>query len=217
MSLTQSKHKAILFDLDGTILDTRALVAASYLHTFKEVLEMEMSASEVMRDYGRPLRYTFARYAPPAKVEEMMQVYRDFNLEHHDAMAVLYPGGYEGLIKIKELGLPMGVVTSKKRPIAERGLRLHHLEDFFEILVCEEDTIEHKPEPEPLQFAARKLGLIPEEMIYVGDSPYDLMCANSAGAAAIAVAWSTFTAEELLELKPLLYVHDLNDIVKLFQ
>lgn len=214
MKRVNSRWKAVLFDLDGTLLDTRALVAASHLHTFRTVLGQEIAESEVMRDYGRPLRYTFARYAPPAKVDEMLRVYREYNVAHHDDMTTLFSGVREGLQSLKEK-LPdmlLGLVTSKKRPVALQGLQLFKLSEFFDVTVCEEDTTEHKPEPEPLFYAARKLQLLAEETLYVGDSPYDMMCASAAGAGPVAVAWSSFNLEELRQLKPVFLVQSISEL-----
>ena len=214
--------KAVFFDLDGTLLDTRALVAISHKHAFKTVLGQDIDEAEIMRDYGRPLRYTFARYAP-SRVDEMIQAYRTFMITQHDVMADVFPGVCEGIKSIHALGqtwdpaLKIGLVTSKKRPLAERGLQLHQLDSYFDIIVGEEDTQEHKPEPEPLLYAARKLQLMPEDTLYVGDSPYDIMCAHAAGTQSAVVSWSSFRADELLELRPNYVLHSFADLEEIIR
>lgn len=198
MSLT-----TILFDLDGTLIDTRAMVVASFQHTFRTVLHLEISAEEVLNDYGRPLTYSFGRYTKNLEiVEEMLQVYRQHNLSVHDQMALPFPFINDDLSALQQAGYTMGIVSSKKRLTVMKGIRLFQMEPFFQVYVCEEDTKIHKPQAEPLLEACRIMQIEPSATLYVGDSPYDILCAQAARAHSAAVMWSNFPAAVWDELKP---------------
>lgn len=203
----------ILFDLDGTLIDTRKLVVASFQHTFQEVLGLEVTAQDMLQDYGRPLTYTFGRYTSnPETVQEMLTTYRQHNLIHHDQMTENFPNVVEGLKELHNKGFRLGVVTSKKRSAVMMGIRLLGLESCFETLVCEEDTQKHKPGPEPILEALKRMNIAAEETIYVGDSPYDILSAHAAGTYSAAVSWSNFQKETWDEVKPHLLINDLREL-----
>lgn len=210
------KTTTILFDLDGTLIDTRELVVASFQHTFREVLQLPISAEEVLRDYGRPLTYSFGRYTDKKEVvDEMLQVYRKHNVEIHDQMALPFLYVQEDLEQLHQSGFRMGVVTSKKRPTVMMGIRLFQMDPYFEVYVCEEDTKIHKPQPEPLLEAMRQLNIQPEETIYVGDSPFDILCAHGAKVRSAAVSWSNYPPETWDEVKPTYRISRLNELLTL--
>jgi len=206
----------LLFDLDGTLIDTRQLVVASFQHTFQEVLGISIRAEEVLNDYGRPLTYSFGRYTQnKAVVDEMLRVYRKHNVENHDQMTQPFPFVGDDLAQLHQAGYRMGLVTSKKRPTVMMGVRLFNMEDYFETLVCEEDTIEHKPKPEPLLEAMRRMQILPDETLYIGDSPYDILCAHAAQVTSAAVLWSNFPSETWDEVKPTYRLQRLNQLLTL--
>jgi len=206
----------LLFDLDGTLIDTRQLVVASFQHTFQEVLGLPISAEEVLHDYGRPLTYSFGRYTEDKNVvDEMLRVYRKHNVEIHDQMALPFPHVSEDLTALQKAGFRMGVVTSKKRPTVMMGIRLFNMEGFFETYVCEEDTKIHKPQPEPLLEAMKRMQVSPAETLYVGDSPYDILCAHAAKTTSAAVLWSNFPAETWDEVQPTFRLERLNQLLTL--
>lgn len=193
--------RAILFDLDGTLIDTHGLILASFRHTFRTAMGIEFGETELLEEFGRPLRHTFRRYAPE-RVEELVGVYRAFNLAHHDEMTRVFPGVVETLPVLKKKGYRLGIVTSKRRDVAMKGIRLFGMEPLFDVIIGEEDTATHKPDPAPLHEACRRLGIPPDEIVYVGDSPSDLVCAHNAGARSAAVHWSHFPLDGLLAHRP---------------
>ncbi|MCE5195676.1 MAG: HAD-IA family hydrolase [Negativicutes bacterium] len=208
----------LLFDLDGTLIDTRALVVASFQHTFRTVLGLEISAEEVLNDYGRPLTYSFGRYTNDAAViREMLQIYRRHNLAAHDQMAQPFPFIQEDLQALQQAGYPMGVVSSKKRLTVMKGIRLFQMEAFFQVYVCEEDTKIHKPQAEPLLEACRLLQIEPSAALYTGDSPYDILCAKAAGSPSAAVLWSNFPSTVWDELQPDYRLQRLADLLAYLQ
>jgi pyrophosphatase PpaX len=191
-------------------------VVASFQHTFQKVLGLNIGAEEVLNDYGRPLTYSFGRYTQDKTVvDEMLRVYRHHNVDLHNQMTLPFPFVGEDLAQLHKLGYRMGLVTSKKRPTVLMGVRLFNMEDYFETLVCEEDTIEHKPQPEPLLEAMRRMQVLPNETLYIGDSPYDILCAHAAHVPSAAVLWSNFPPETWDEVQPTYRLQRLNQLLTL--
>ncbi len=190
-----------LFDLDGTLLDTRELILASLRHTFRQHLNLDLPETQLNLHVGEPLRVTMKHYAPD-KWEEMVATYREHNLRLHDEMTKIYPGVQETLQQLAESGVVMGVVTSKMRDTALRGLRLFGLEKFFQVVVALEDCQEHKPHPSPILAAMTHLRKKPAETCMVGDSLFDLQAARAAGTKAVLVGWATGCNEILVKEPP---------------
>lgn len=209
-------YAGVLFDLDGTLLNTVELIVRSYQHTFREYLGREVPESDILANIGLTLPGHLALYQPdPAAVAEMVAVYRRFNLTHHDELARLFPGVREALVELSGGGVPLAVVSSKGRGGVLRGLDLFGLTHHFRTVVGLEDTERHKPDPAPVTLAAERLGLAAVETLMVGDSPADLEAGRRAGAHTAAVAWSTFPAESLLAERPDHVLARLKDLLPL--
>lgn len=180
----------VLFDLDGTLIDTNHLVVTSFQHIFREYLGREVPAEEIYPYFGEPLPRTMARYAPD-RVAELVAHYRAYNIPQHDRLVREFPGVPEALIALHQAGLKLGVVTSKKGDLAHRGLKICGLEQYFATVVGMDATEKHKPEPEPALEALRRMGEVPgPHVLMVGDSPFDILCGRSAGIRTVAVDWT---------------------------
>lgn len=177
----------VLFDFDGTLADTIPLIVASYHHaigTLGEVAEEH----EVRSWIGRPLQPVLEeRY--PGRGAELTDVYRTWNLAHHDELIQAVDGMPGLLDDLHALGARTGVVSSKKGDTVRLGLRAVKLDDRIDVIAGQEHTDVHKPDPEPLLYAAAQLGVTPAECVYVGDAVVDVEAARAAGMAAIAVTW----------------------------
>lgn len=211
----KQRIKCVLFDLDGTLINTNHLVVASFKHTVREHLNRDIAEQELYRHFGEPL-IDIMRQLCPEQAEEMVKTYREFNLINHDELTDPFPGAAETLVNLERRGLRMGVVTSKIRHMAERGLRLFGLDRWMDVLVGFEDTKQHKPHPEPINAALDRLNFRPGEVLMVGDSPFDLECARNAGVLSAAVKWSVHPPEKLLTYKPDIILnsfHELPEII----
>ena len=193
--------RALLFDLDGTLIDTVALILSSFRHATNEVLGEPLPDEVLMRNVGVPLKIQMWEFAP-AHADELLRVYREHNALVHDEMVAEYPGTHETLEHLAGRGFPMGVVTSKGTPMARRGLEVFGLERFFEVLVTSDDVEIYKPEPYPLQRAASLMGVEAHECLYLGDSPHDMTAAIRADAVSVAALWGAFGPEAVLAPGP---------------
>jgi len=187
---------AVIFDLDGTLIDTQELILASFRVATAEVLGQSVPDDEVVRYIGIPL-IDQARILAPEHIDELMERYRRHNLALHDELIRYFEGTREMLEGLAQRGKLLAVVTSKRNRPAREGLDSFGLRPFFTIILGMEDTVKHKPDPEPLLEAARRLKVDPTHCVYVGDSIYDMQSARSAGMGAIAALWGMHSAEQL--------------------
>ena len=193
----------VLFDLDGTLIDSIELILASYRHTMLAHGYGEVSDEEWMRGVGTPLRVQLARWArSPEEMDALVATYRDYNLSNHDRMITIYPGVRELVSGIRGRGIRTGVVTSKNREGTTRGLALVGLEADIEVLVCADDVTNPKPHPEPVERAVAALSADPATTIFVGDSIHDLNSGRAAGVLTGAVLWGPFGRAELAPAEP---------------
>lgn len=194
--------KALLFDLDGTLIDTNDLIITSFKYTFEKYLNFIPTESEILNLFGQPLEKALISYIEDDdRRNEFINVYRKYNGEKHDSLAKSFEGVREAL---QELGkeFKIAVVTSKRRSMACRGLELFGLDQLVDVLITPEDTENHKPDGEPAQYACSILGVKPEEAIMVGDSHNDILCGKNAGAKTCLVTYTVLNIKEIKELNP---------------
>lgn len=203
--------EAVLFDFDGTLVDTVDLIMSSFRHTTQQVLGRTLSDEELGKDIGIPLLAQMAIFDPD-RAEELTIEYRRHNLAVHDDLIKEYPGVKETLEIIKQQELPIAVITSKMRSMAMRAVDLFEMEHYFEFLIAADDVEKHKPDPYPLLVAAKRLDIDPASCVYIGDSPHDIAAANSAGAASVAALWGAFPAEKLMASNPDYALSDITEL-----
>jgi pyrophosphatase PpaX len=190
--------KAILFDLDGTLVDTEELILTSFRKAALEVLGEAIPDEEVLPLIGIPL-VEQAKILVPEHADAIIEAYRRHNIELHEKLIRYFDGTREMLEELKTEGRRLAVVTSKRNRPALEGLKSFNLQGYFEFVSGMEDAKKHKPHPEPLLLAAQRLGVVATDCIYIGDSIYDMQAASAAGMISIAVLWGMCGREELLE------------------
>jgi pyrophosphatase PpaX len=181
------RFPVVLFDLDGTVVDSGAIILASMRHAAKAVLGIEPPDEELMAAVGGPGLEAQMRALAPDRVEELVTVYRAHNEPLHDELVCC--GIDDVLVRLKDEGRRLGIVTAKRRVTVELAFASVPLGHLFETVVGGDETTRHKPHPEPLLFAAKRMQADPDECAYVGDSPFDVRSARAAGMHAVAVTW----------------------------
>lgn len=203
---------AILFDLDGTLVDTNELIIDSFKYTF-EVLNKDIpSREEIINCFGEPIYKSMGKFFED--VEEAIRIYREHNLKYHDDRISAYEGAKEVLAILKNRGFKLAIVTSKNRSTALRALEILGLIEYFDFFVCSDDITVHKPHPDPVLKACEGLNVSPKEAIMVGDSIYDIISGRDAGTKTCGVLYS-FMKEDLLNIKADYYIENLLDIVNI--
>jgi pyrophosphatase PpaX len=208
--------RTLLFDLDGTLIDSIRLILDSYHHTVRAHGLPARTDQEWLAGIGTPLRVVFAELAGhPEQMEQLVATYRDYNLAHHDTQVLPYVGAPELIRRVKEMGYRTGLVTSKNRPGAVRGLRLAGIAEHFDILVCADDVTNPKPHPEPVQKALAQLDSPTHEALFIGDSVHDMLCGRAAGVLTAAVLWGPFGRSDLETTEPDFWLESPGDLLTL--
>ena len=197
------QHPVVLFDLDGTLIDSGAIIVASLRHAATTVLGREIPDDELKAAVGGPGLIAQMRALDETRVEELVEVYRAHNEPLH-AQLEPCPGIEDALRRLHDEGRRLGIVTAKRQVTVRLAFDvLPQLEAFFEVVVGADDTERHKPHPDPLLLALDLLGAAPGDAAYVGDSPFDVAAAKAAGVTAIAVGWGGIhSAERLAREQP---------------
>lgn len=193
--------KAVLFDLDGTLVNSLPLIFRNCKEVF-EALNIPWNDGEVMNWVGIPLRQ-IAEYFAKDQVEEYLKIYQECFCRDHDLYIELYPHTVEMLKTLRKNNFKIALVTSKGKPATTKTFDLMELNQYFDVLVTAHDVKIHKPNPEPIYKALELLGLSPKEAIFVGDSPYDLEAGNKASVDTLGVSWGMAKVEALEEYHPL--------------
>jgi pyrophosphatase PpaX len=190
------RFPVVLFDLDGTVVDSGAMILASFRHATKTVLDRDLSDAELLAAVGTPLREQM-NLIDAQRADELVEVYRAHNEPLHEALEPC-GGMLDVLQRLADEGRRLGIVTAKRRSTADLAFAVLPLARYFDVVVAAEDALRHKPDPEPLRVALRRLGAPPDEAAYVGDSPFDVAAAKAAGVFAVAVTWGGIHSRESL-------------------
>ena len=187
----------VLFDYDGTLMDTNEVVLQSWQHTFRTFRGHEEDTDTIRKTFGEPLVMTLENTFPEIPLEKSLEVYRSFQRDVFTDYVEVFPGMLELLQQLKNKGCKLGLVTSRTKDTTWAGLESYGMDIYFDAVITAGDTDKHKPDPEPILITLEKLGSAPEESIMVGDTMFDLLCARNAGVKNVMVDWSvTMTDEE---------------------
>lgn len=191
------KYKAVLFDLDGTIADTNEIILRTLAETLERASGRVWAHDEVMGAWGLILREQLRILYPPINLEDAGHFYRRRYSELHDEMLREFTGVNELLELLMAAGYKLGIVTSKKAINAQHTVDDLGIAHFFQCIIAEEDAPRVKPAPDPILAACKRLNISPDDAVYVGDNPDDMIAAHAAGMNAIAVSWSLRSIDEL--------------------
>ena len=199
--IKNNRFDTILFDLDGTLLNSQEWITKSFEHTFQKFRpDAEISEEEYVSFFGPTLYQTFSKYSDnEEEINEMIAYYRAYNVEGYDENVRLFPGAKETLKILHRKGYKLGIVSSKKKDLVEHTIELFGLTEYIDIIIGHGDFEKPKPDPESLLMAMKKLES--KNTLYVGDTLSDMKAAKAANAKACGVLYSA-SIEELLDEKP---------------
>ncbi len=206
------KISTLLFDLDGTLIDTNELIIQSFLHTLEKYYPSQYKREDVIHFMGPPLEETFSK-VDSKRMELLRQTYLDFNRSQHDHYVKEFAGVYEAIEKLHKAGYKMGIVTTKRNEIAQMGLRLMGLTPFFETVVAFDHVTKVKPDPEGVNKALAFFGSTPDEAIMIGDNYHDIEAGKNAGMKTAGVAWSLKGKEFLQRWSPDYMLETMDDLL----
>ncbi|UOQ85213.1 pyrophosphatase PpaX [Gracilibacillus salinarum] len=191
------KIETILFDLDGTLINTNELIIASFAHTIEKFGDRPYTREEILDFIGPPLIDSMKKVNKD-KVEDLMATYREHNLANHDKYVEAYPTVVETIQKLKEAGYQLGIVTTKLNDTAKLGLKITGMDQLFDVLIGLDDVENAKPHPEPILKAIDQIKANPMTTMMVGDNYHDIEAGHNAGVQTAGVAW-TIKGREILE------------------
>ncbi len=190
------KVSAVLFDLDGTLLDSYALISESFKHACRQVLTRELTQEDVLERWGWPLHVRFEG-VDPSRINELVHAYLAYYEANQDRLVKLFPGIREMLDALKARRVRMAIVTSKRRYTTGLTVRKFDLASYFGAVISEQDARAPKPAPDPIHEALHRLEVRPEEALMVGDGVFDIQAARAAGVCSAAALWGTHELEAL--------------------
>jgi len=203
---------AVLFDLDGTLIDSVPLIVESMRYAFAGRRRAPTVAEWVAR-IGTPLDGMIREWTEgEAELLEVKGRYKEHQHAHHDGMVRAFPGVPELLEGLSARGTALAVVTSKIESSARRSLSFLGLERHFRAVVGLESTARHKPDPEPVRHALSELAARASEAAFVGDSPHDVLSGNAAGVATVAGLWGPFAREAFASARPTAFASAVSEV-----
>ncbi|WP_257351746.1 pyrophosphatase PpaX [Pseudalkalibacillus decolorationis] len=207
------KIDTILFDLDGTLINTNELIIASFSHTLERYYPGRFTREDIIAFIGQPLVDSF-KTVDEGQVDSLVKTYKEHNLAHHEEYVHAFEGVVETVKMLHDKGFKLGVVTTKMRDAAELGLELTGLSAYFTTIVTLDDVEHAKPDPEPVHRALDKLQSDISSAIMVGDSRYDIEAGQNAGTLTAAVAWTLKGRAYLENYNPDIMLEAMPDLLK---
>ena len=227
--MPEHKH-AVIFDLDGTLIDSTNLILTTMEHIWQKVYGASPSRESVLKTFGIPLRGAMRQLLDTCDVqpswsgnsngdeiiERLLSEYRAFNLDHHDILTKPFENISEVLGELRSRNYLIGIATSKTRHLTIRGLKLCSIEGLIDECVCVEDTTRHKPLPEPILEVLERLKASSENAYYVGDSPHDIIAGRAAKVKTVAALWGPASRSDLERAAPDHFAAIPNDLLSIF-
>ena len=200
------KIDTVLFDFDGTVMDTNDVILKSWQHAFRQILGKTADEARLLKTFGEPLKMTMKNFfgGDEEQVERNVEIYRSYQRDHYLDLISLFPGVREMLEEVKSAGFKTALVTSRLKPTTYDGLRKFGIEAFFDCIITADDVTKHKPDPQPVFRALEALGSAAGSALMLGDTRQDILAAKNAGVASVLVEWSMALPKETAvgELEP---------------
>ncbi|WP_155590086.1 pyrophosphatase PpaX [Lysinibacillus cavernae] len=203
--------KALLFDFDGTLLNTNDLIIQTFMHVLNERFPGQYSPNDCLKFIGPSLKQTFNDIAP-GEEDALIAKYRAWNIAHHDELVSQYPDVVSTLEQLKAQGIRLAIVSTKRNDTIDRGLSILGATHLFDVRIGTDDVKNVKPDPEPVLLALERLGIDNEDAIMIGDNSHDIEAGHRAGVRAAGVAWAIKGEAYLQQYKPEYLLHHMTDL-----
>jgi pyrophosphatase PpaX len=214
----RSRPIAVLFDLDGTLIDSIGLLLASVRHAFEDFSGRAPTEQEWIAGIGTPLASQLGAFcSTDEQLKAITLRYRTFQRAAHDRLTSAFPGTLQVLGTLAAAGHPMGIVTSKSNEMMDRALDLTKIAPYMTTTIGCDSCSLHKPDPFPVRMALGELGYDASEAVFIGDSPHDINSGNSAGVVSIAAMWGPFSREQLQPANPAYFLDDISQLPELVE
>lgn len=206
------KNFVVIFDLDGTLLNTDLLIHKSFEYVFQKYKpNYQLTKEEHLSFLGPMLSDSFRRYFPEDMIDELVGCYREYNHTHHEDYVTIYPTVKETLEILKKKGYSLGVVTTKFKDAAMIGLDLFDITQYFDVIIGGNEVSHSKPDPEGLFKVMEYTNCSKGAMI--GDNTSDILSGKNASIYTIGVNWSPKGTKEVEKLKPDLMINQMDEII----
>lgn len=195
------KNKYIVFDCDGTIVNTYPLIMETFRRTFKKYLpEHQLTEDELNSFFGPSLSKTFAKYFPAEKVDEVIKGYRTINRELMPSWIHTFEGIVELLDYLKENEYPISILSNKAYDMIMLGFELTNLTNYFDVVIGYEQMPEHKPDPSGIDVIKKFYNISDNDNIYlIGDTLIDIYTAHNANINSVGVTWCITKKKDFVE------------------
>ncbi|XMB66826.1 pyrophosphatase PpaX [Mycoplasmatota bacterium zrk1] len=211
------KVNTLLFDLDGTLIDTNEIIIESFKDVFREYVPNLDFDLEVYKGFIGPSLYqTFSSYIKDEEViQKMIHHYREYYKSNEFDYFKIYPNVLDVIIKLKEEGYNLGIVTTKYKEAAWPSFTNYELDKYFDIFISLDDVEKPKPDREPIDKALEKLDNT--GAIMIGDNQGDILSAKNAEIYSCGVAWTFKGKEHLLKVNPDFMIDDMYDLFDILE
>lgn len=206
----EASLKLIAWDFDGTLVDSRPLIEAGMAHALDALGLPRSVMAEWLKYVGLPVEAGIRNTFGPLGLEydTVLKAYRSFGHAEHEHLMQPFPGIPELLAELHRRGRRMAVVTSKRRLPLLRQMAQWDWEPLFDPIITPDEVTHGKPHPESLHLLQRLTGLAPDDLLMVGDTPFDLDMAREAGVPSLAVGHGFYPQSALAACGPRAYAED---------
>jgi len=220
--ISRSEYKTLLFDFDGTLVDTVPQIVNSFQHVFLSLTGEKGDEKEILSTIGMPLEQAFYMFDETLR-EDAVANYRVHNKSRLNTGVGIFLGINKMLETLKLNNINLAVVTSKRYDSARMTAEYFDIYKYFDVFISRDSTVKHKPDPEPIEKAVSEFlnkGIPKDEIkyeniLFVGDSIHDLSCAKNAGIACAIVDWTYMDKEEIMKNNPDYWINKPSDIYSL--
>jgi len=204
----------LLFDFDGTLLDTNELIIQTFEHVLGGHYPGKYDRIDILSFLGPTLHETFDSIEPE-KTEQLIEEYRAWNKSMHDELSSEFDGVSETMKLLKAAGMKMAIVSTKRKDMVMRGLGLLDVEGVFDEVIAMDDVTKTKPDPEPILLALERLGVTADEALMIGDNYHDIEGGQNAGVRTAGVAWSAKGEAFLQTFNPDYMLQHISELLQL--